>query len=445
MKKLSRLLCLCLAVLLLAGSFVGCHEKDEIAFTIGESKFTSAMFSCVQFFSANIARNAIDTYLADNELDTKNVKYENYKFDADGKVVANGTPYEKYVRDEAIRVLRQNAALDALLKEKNLEVDENTKNAAGWEAYTLWYYGCDYNTYYQYSSYGMLDSLASYYTPYALLLEQNGVAYSTYLEYKMYDAKYDYYFNHLYGEKGEKEVPKDDIVKFMTEHYVVGDSITVSKKDSKDKDLSKEKLEELKKLFDGYAERLNKGEKFADIYKEETARVEAENKANTSSSSGSTTSSNNSSAASSNASSNASSVTSSTTSSATASTTTSSGTTSSETKKYSPESYTGVFGDKETGYSDDLFDQYKKQEIGKAVVIDDTANSQYLLFVRRDMTDESYENYWFDGLKSTILYSLKQDEFNDSLNEKGNALKLAEDTHATSPFDVDEIKFDIEG
>ncbi len=440
MKKLSRLLCLCLAVLMLAGSVVGCHKKDEIAFTIGESKFTSAMFSCVQFFAANVARNSIDTYIADNDLNNETVKYENYKFDAEGKVAATGTPYEKYVRQEAIRILRQNATLDALLKEKNLEVDEDTKNAAGWEAWSLWYYGCDYNTYYQYSSYGMLDSLTNYYTPYGLLLQENGVAYNTYLEYKMYDAKYDFYFNHLYGEKGEKEVSTEDITNFMTEHYVVGDNISVSKKDSNSNDLSEEKIEELKKLFDGYAKRLNEGEKFDVISKEETARVEAENQTNTSSSSTSTTSSGSSSVNSSNASSNTSSVTSSNTSS-----TTSSGTTSSEENKYSPESYTGIFGDKETGYSSDLFDQYKKQEIGKAVVIDDTANSQYILFVRHDMTDKSYDNYWFDGLKSSILYSLKQDEFDASLDEKGNTLNLTEDTHATSPFDVDDIKFEIKG
>lgn len=440
MKKLSRLLCICLAVFMMVGSFAGCHEKDEIAFTIGESKFTSAMFSCVQFFSASYARNSIDAYVSENKLDSKNVKYESYKFDADGKIAATGTPYEKFVRDEAIRVLRQNAALDALMKEKNLTVDEESSNAAGWEAWALWYYGCDYNTYYQYASYGMTDSLASYYTPYALLLEENGVAYSTFLEYKMYDAKYDFYFKHLYGEKGEKEVKKDDIVKFMTEHYVVADHITLSKKDDQSKDLSADKLKELKAIFDGYAERLNAGESFETIYKEETKRVEDEKKSNTTSSNSSTTSSDASSATNS---SNASSTTSSDASS-TASTTTSSSTTSSGETKYTPANYTGIFGDDETSYADALFSEYKKQEVGKAVVIDDTTNSQYILFVRRDITDATYKDYWFDGLKSSILYSLKQDEFDDSLNEKGKALTLTEDTHATSPFDVDEIKFDIE-
>lgn len=442
MKKLSRLLAVVLAVLMLAACFVGCHDKGEIAFTIGESKFTSAFFSCTQFFAANSARSAIDAYISENKLDNKNVDYEDYKFDKDGNVAKDGTPYETFVREQAIKTLRENAALDALMKAEKLELDEDTLNAATAEAWSVWNYGCDYNTYYQYAQMGMANQLYQYYTPYGLILETNGVGYETYLEYRKYDAKYDFYFNHLYDEDGKKAVSKDDVTKYMTEHFAMGDKITFSKKGSDNKTLSDEKLKALKAIADGYAERLNAGEDFKTINDEETKRLEEEKKANSSSSSSTTTSSNTSSTASGNASSATSSGAASTDSASTNST--SSSTTSSGDKKYSPESYKGLYGDEDSGYNDALFSEYKKQEIGKAVVIDDTTNSQYILFVKRDMLDEEYEDYWYDGLRSNILYILKQDEYDASLKEKGDGLTLTEDTHATSPFDVDEIKFELE-
>ncbi|MBQ3551290.1 MAG: hypothetical protein IJA41_09980 [Clostridia bacterium] len=447
MKKISRLLAALLAVLMLVTGFVGCHSKDEIAFTIGESKFTSAMFSCVQFFSAQSARSAIYNHLTDNELSTENIKYENYKFDEEGKVAATGTPYEKFVRQSAIDMLRQNAAIEALMKAEKLELDEDSRNSASWEAWAYWNFGCDYSTYAQYAQMGMESQLYSYYAPYAYILAENGVAYETYLEYMLFDAKYSFYFEHLYGEGGAKEIKKDDLKKFMTEHYVLADNITFSQMDSDNKKLSDEKLKELKAIADGYAERLNAGESFDVIYKEETKRQEEASK-NTSSTT-STSSDKNSSTASGNASSNTSSIVSSeaassSETSSTASTTTSSSTTSSGSTKYSPESFKGLYGDEETGSENKMMEQYKKQELNKAVVLEDTENSQYILFVKRDLLDEDYEDYWYDYLKLNVSYLLKQDEYDDALDEKGNAMKLYEDTHATSPFDVDEITFTLD-
>lgn len=91
-----------------------------------------------------------------------------------------------------------------------------------------------------------------------------------------------------------------------------------------------------------------------------------------------------------------------------------------------------------------MFAEILKQEFGKAVVLEDTKNSQYLLVVRRDMTDKLYEDYWFDNLRDTVTYALKQDEFDAVINEFGAALSFNEDKHATKPFGVDDIKFDAE-
>lgn len=430
MKKLSKLLAIVLSVAMLATAFVGCHEKDEIAFTIGDSEFTSAMYSCVLFIAAGNARSDIDTYIKDNKIETKTVDYSSYKFDDKGNVSAEGTvPYNTYVRNEAIKVLKQYAALDTMMKANNLKLDDESVQSAQLEAFYQWYYGCSaYN--YQYYT-GMGYNPASLFTPMGAYMEKNGVAYSTYQKYVEYEVAYTFYFNHLYGEGGEKEVPTDELTKYMTENYTVADSISFSKKDSDGKALSDEKIAELKAIADGYAERLNAGELFEDIYKEEQARLEAENKKDDTTSSDSSSSGDTSSDASSNES----------TSSGTASSdTTSSG---SEDKGYTPADYVGIYGKEGTPYEHDMFSEVLKQEFGKAVVLEDTENSRYLLVVRRDMTDSSFENYWFDNMRDTMTSELRQDEYDNFLNEYGNTLKLAEDTHATKPFGVKDITFDI--
>ena len=456
MKKLSGLLAVVLAVLMIATAFVGCHEKNEIAFTIGESKFTSAMYSCVLFSEASTARSTIDTFLSDNEQSTENVKYSNYKFNDKGEVTTDGTgtTYNTYVRNEAIKQLKVFAALDKIFKEKNLTVDSETLNYAMIDAESMWYFGCDYNTYYQYASMGYDPSqIFPAYGPY---FEANGVAYSTYQKYHKYQAMYEYYFTYVYGEKGEKAVAKDDIVKFANEHHVLGDMIQISTKNSKGDNLSSDEIKKLEDMAAKYVERLNNGESFEVIYNEETKRAEDASKAESSTSSGTSSTTSNSSNTSSNASSNASSTTSSTASSTTSSTnssTTSSGTTSSgtEKKEYSPESYKYLAGDKETSYENDLYERLKKGEIGKAFIVktaDDKANDYedgYIkIFVKRDLFDKAYEDYFYKSLETNVRFNMKEDEYNTTLETAGNALKLTEDKHATEPFGVADIKFTLE-
>lgn len=436
MKKLSRLLCLVLAVVMSVLTFVGCHEKDEIAFTIGESKFTSAMYSCVLYISASNARSAINTYAKENEIDTAAIDYTTFKFNDNGDVDPAGTyPYETFVRNETIKLLKQYATLDVWMKENNLKLDDDTLLNAQNNAAYQWYYGC---TPYYYSYYANMGyDPSSLFTPAYIDLEKNGVAYPTYEKYYIYEATYDFYFMNLYGENGEKEIAKDDLNKNMSENYAMVDIITFSKKGSDNKELSDEKLNEIKALADKYAERLNNGEKFEDIYKEEQERLKKEEEAAndyTESSGSSTTSSGGASSA-------ASSTASSTDSSASSSAAASSATSSDADKGYKPAEYVKLYGNKDTSFEDDMFDEIIKQEIGKAVVLEDKENSQYMLIVRRNMTDELYEEYWLDYLRKEITYSLKSDEYDASLNEYGKSLALTEDARATKPFGVDDIVF----
>lgn len=417
MKKLSRVLAAVLAVLMLVPCFAGCHKKDEIAYTIGEHTYTSAMYSCVLYISASSARGLIDTYVSDNKGDTKNIKYSNYKFNDNRQVDPKGTiSYNKHVKDEAIRNLTQYSVIMDKMKAEKLEMDAETLESVKVQASYYWYVGCDYDTYSYYSSYGADPS--SYFTPYANYFEPNGVALSTYEQYMIYEAMYNFYFNHLYDEGGSKEVPKEDLTKHLTEHYTIADTISFSKVDDNQKELAADKLKELKEKAEKYAERINNGEAFDVIYKEyeESLKKEEDKKEEDKKED-----------------------------------TTSKDTTSSETNKteddkkednkeeeYTPEAYTGLYGSDDTNYKSSLYDDINKSTIGKAIVIDDTDSKSYILAVKGDVTKEKY---WLDNLRSSILLKLKQDEYDKDLDEAAKSLTVTEDKHATAPFGVKDIKF----
>lgn len=404
MKKLSRVLSAVLAVLMVIACFAGCHEKDEVAYTIGDHTYTSAMYSCVLYISASSARNLIDTYVSDNGGDTENIKYSTYKFNDKREVAADGTiSYNDHVESEAIRILTQYSVIMDKMKEEGIEIDAETTENAKIQASYYWYAGCDYSTYTSYTGYGADPS--SYFTPYSEYFEPNGVALSTYEQYMVYEYMYNFYFEHLYGEGGAKEVPKDDLTKYLTEHYAIADVISFSKIDDDKKQLSDDELTKLKEQADGYAARINAGEAFDVIYKE----YNASNEDSTSDSSSSAD---------------------------TDDKTTEAG--DDTEKEYTPESYTNVFGAEGTDYESSLYEDVNKLTVGQAVVLDDTDSKSYVLVVKGDITKESY---WLDNMKSGILLDLKQEEYDADLDEAAKALTVTEDKHATSPFGVKDIKF----
>lgn len=407
MKKLLKITAILLAVVLLIPVFAGCHEKDEIAYTIGEHKFTSAMYSCVLYISASEARSKISDYLTAKEQSTEKINYKQYKFDAEGNVSETGTiSYNDHVKTTAVNVLRQYAVLLDYMKAENLKLDDDTNTTAKINAEYYWYAGCDYSTYQYYTAYGA--DISQYFTPYSEFLEPNGVALSTYEYYLTLDYTYDFYFKHLYDEGGAKAVDKATLTEYMTKHYALGDVISLTTADSSGKDLSAEDKAEVKANADAYAQRITNGESFADVYKayEDSLKTEEQKKEESK---------------------NAESA------SDTASTDKTE-----EEKEYTPESYKTLFGDEESTSESNLFPAVSAMSVGEVKVLEDTEQKCYVVVVRRDITEQ---DYWLKTLKSSILYALKQDEFNADLDKAGSALTATEDKHATRPFSVEDIKF----
>lgn len=405
MKKLLRVIAVALSVAVLVPVLGACHKKNEIAYTIGGHKFTSAMYSCVLTLAASGARSDIDTFVKSQNSDSssssssssssKETDYTKYKFDAEGKVSSEGTvSYNDYVKQQAVSTLKQFAAVLSLCESEGLTLSEDEIKEAKAQASYYWNVGCDYSTYVYYSNYGM--NPAQYFTPYANRLEQNGVSESTYEQYMIYQYQYGSYFDHLYNEGGAKEVSKETLTEYLTAHYAIANALSLTTKDSKNNDLSEEDKAAVKANADAYAARLESGESFDTIYKEET---KSDNSSG--SSSGEETKGD-------------------------------------EEKEYTPESFVKLYGDSETSSNSDLFKTVSEMKTGEIKVAEDTSNSAYVVLQKRDITEK---DYWLKNLRSSILQTLKSDEFDDMLKEYAEKLEVVEDSHATRPFTVKKVKF----
>lgn len=432
MKKFVRVLSVILVVALMVTVFAGCHKKGEIAYEIGGREFTSAMYSCVLYTAASNSRNAIYSYVQENKGDTSNIKYSTYKFDNEGMVNPAGTiSYEAFVEKEALRVLRQYAAILNSMEEKGIELDNESKEAAEIQAYCYWNYGCDYSTYMTYAQQGY--DLSQYYTPYYYLFTPNGVAYSTYEQYMIYEYSYNYYFYELYGEGGEKEIAKADLEAYLGEHYALADTFTYSLVDDDNKDLSEDEKKVLTDEANAFAERLNAGESFETIFKEfeeaEKKREEAkeeesddktEDKAEDNKTEDNKTEDDKA----------------------------EDKEDKTEDEEYEPADYTSLFGDEDSEYASDHFETIHGLAVGKATVITDTENKVLIVVSRRDILEE--DGYWLDFngnagvMRDNIIYNLKHDEFDEEITTLGNTYDAKEDKHATRPFDVEDLKFDLE-
>ena len=240
MKNIKRLTALVLAMLVVF-ALAGCHGKDEIAATAGDTTFTSAFYMCALIDADMEARSKVDEAKAEANKDTSSAtsstveETDYYAEKIDGKTFA------QWVKDAAINRLQKFAFLDAKVKEFEIKVDEEeVKNL---ESYAEYYW----------VNYG-----------YQALYEVNGVALSTYKKYMAYTAKENAYFDYIYGKGGTKEIAAADISKFLSENYVIADVLEGTTSNIQE---DKDKNEYITK-FKGYADRLKKGENFKKVYNE---------------------------------------------------------------------------------------------------------------------------------------------------------------------------------
>lgn len=233
MKALTRIFALAICLILAIGCFTGCHEKGEIAVTIGDVEFTSGYYACALVFSDSEARSKVEDALSEKGALPEEIDYWEQKVE--------NKDYEQWVRDDALLTLKNIAAVKTLSAKDKYTLDAETKSVSENESEYLW------------ESYGYKD-----------LLEQNGVSEQTFKEYMLDSYLMDKYFEFVYGKGGKKEISADTLSKYLADNYVLTNKLEVSFSSLKD-----EQKTDKKEQFANFEKALKDGTKtFEDVYLE---------------------------------------------------------------------------------------------------------------------------------------------------------------------------------
>lgn len=400
MKKITRALCVLLALILCMGVVSACHPKGEIALTIGEYKITSGVYACAILHADTEARNKVNSTLSSqpNFDSSKEINYLSQTID--------GVPFSDWVKTRAINMCKELVYIQMKEAELGLKFDSDTISNAKSYASQMWNGGQ------------------------SLLYTANGVNYDTFVNFYLNSVKIQEYFFTIYGRDGTNPAPEEDVLKSLYDNFDLTYYIVVSYKDSKGNLRPEADVKADKALFDSYAAKINSGEMtFEEVEKlwlaEQAKREEEEKKENNTSS---------------NTSSNTTTSTpvSSDVSSNTSSGNTSSGSTSSEEPFSKPADENAyLIGSDKTGNNWEFkyFKKVHELEIGKSVVVEEE-DSQCMLFVRGDIkADKYYEKNYYN----TALSLLKYESFEADYQKGAHALAYTENKYATGNFSAKKV------
>ena len=159
-----------------------------------------------------------------------------------------GKPAETWIRENAIRSTKLILAIDDMMAEMGLSLSEEDQKQIETNTNSMWA---------QYSS-----------------VLENNVAKSSFQKANTeLNYKYTMVFKALYEKGGEKEVPEDEIVKYVTDHYTDYSYIMAPLYDSSYADLKDEDQKAIRDLLKDCATKINDGtmtiEEAAEAYEKE--------------------------------------------------------------------------------------------------------------------------------------------------------------------------------
>ncbi len=378
MKTLKKITALILAVAMLC-CLAACHPKDEVAVSSGDHTVTSAIYSYYLLMADSEARSIVDEAAGDTS------ETPNYY-----KETVNGKSYEEYVLEAALDGCKTYLARQKMCDEAGIKLSAEQNANVETNAETYW------------SSYG-----------YSAMLEPNGISLSTYTKILKNESRYSLYFEQLYGKGGDREIPAEDMNKYLSEHYaavwmpVEHDYSSVENANP----------ETIITQYESYKEMLENGASYEEVA---TAYRGGTN------SSDSTASSQPSSTE---------------TSSEDSSQDTASETTSSSDEDAPQDQNIAILTDNEntfnaTGFT--KFSEVKDLEVGKAVVIHDADSKKIYVVMKKDLFADEY---YTDMLDMEVRQTLKSDELDSDLDKLKETLKFDVNNHAINQFKIKKITY----
>ncbi len=355
MNTLKRFLALALSLVLMVVCFAGCHEKNEVAVTINGMEFTSAYYACALVFADTEARNLVNEQVSTDGTVSADIVYWNYKVE--------NTDYVKWVKDTAINTIKETAFIKSTCQKNNIELSKEDSELAELQAETQW------------------ESIGTY-------MEQNGVGKETFKKYVSDLFLTDVYFEHIYGEGGEKAIAKDAVSKQLSDHYVLVNGLT-----SDFSSMTDTQKKEAREKFTAYEKALNDGSKtFEQVYLEESGQKPEDHKHEEPA----------------------------------------------EGEAAPKDYHASLMSDTNTSFSSDQFETAKKMKVGEVKLITLEEDAGLLLLVKKDIMDDPYYLEEFD---MTLRQELKEDEFLKSIETGAKALTPNINDFAVDQFDVKELVY----
>ena len=366
MKLVKRFAAMSLAVIM-ALVAAGCHKKDEIAVKIGDWEFTSAYYMCTMIYADTEARQTIDKQLAEKNKDDSSSSTSSEDIDYLSQKI-DDMSFTDWVKKETLKNLHRVAAYKTKCKEAGLELDDTAVS------------GVEQSAEYYWSQYG-----------YQSMLEPNGVSKETFTEYLKNSYYSSLYFDHLYGEGGEREISADDVQAKIVENYVVANVINASYESN----ATDEQKSELKAKLDGYANAISAGKMtFNDAYKDYYGQEDSED-ASTSD-------------------------------------------TDAEDGSQPQDSKAQILGSSETSQASDYFETVKAMANGAAQTVISSDGGGLVLLVKKDIAADPY---YFKNLDSAARQLISGKDLESEMETFGESLEFKEYKSNTNQFKVKKIVY----
>lgn len=351
MKSIKRIIALAMAALITLG-FTACHKKGETAVKVGDLKFTSGYYACVLFFTDSNARAKVQEQLTDEGKETSDIDYYSQKID--------GKDYVDWVKAETLNSIKRIAAAKSYCDKNKLELGDDAQQVKAYAEY-YWEQG-----------------------GYSAVLPENGVAKETYVSY-MTDLSYEgLYFDHIFGEKGEKEIKKDKLKSELSKNYILVDMLDVSFTDLED-DAKTAKTAQL----EGYLKDLKAGNRtFEEIYHDYNGEADHQDE-------------------------------------------------SAEDGADKPlDSHATLIGNDKTNMESPYFDKISKMKKGEVKIIDKDNDEGKILVIKKDALEDPYYLKTYD---STLRHAIADEDFDKIIEEYVKTLDFKEYSSATDNFNVKKI------
>lgn len=348
-------------------AFCGCHGKDETALTIEGEAIRSALYLNALIDCDAEAKQRVDdeAAAAKTEETTKTEETEETEETDYYSKTLDGLSFVDYVKEKTIDRCKEYIFFKKLVNDGTIKLEDEEVTEAENAAATYW------------SSYG-----------YAYLYSVNGVSFETYKEAFTYTYYSNKYFEHLYSEGGEKEVPQKEIKDYMLENY----TLVYALSGSYEENATDEQKAALKTKLEGYVTRLKKGEDFEKIYLEHNGVSEKEHQHE-------------------------------------------------ETADGPKLQHATVLADKNTksNYASEDFDEVYDLKTNETVILEDEAKTGLTLYIKLDIQSDEY---YLKDLTDEILYALKKDEYQkDVVTAKTKDYKVETNNFAINRFKVEDIDY----